>query len=93
MLSAVSASKQKRSREISTAEPRPTDRLTSAPSAISSARTAQSSVSIGFTRVAVRAKTVRIGPSAVTSMSWAWIAWVTRQPPSSVRHRPRQGTA
>ena len=41
----------------------------------------------------IRAKTEAIGPAIQHIMSWAWIAWAVKQPPSSVAHLPRHGTA
>src|SRR5262245_35896858 len=91
LLSAVRFSKQKRRRENSLIAPTVTDSVASEPSAMAREAAAQSSTSIVFTRVVVRAKTERGGPAIQHSRSWAWIACVVRVPPSSVFQRPRHG--
>ena len=62
MLSATRSWKQKRSREISSREPSVTESDASEPLAISHGERAQSSTSIGLTRVAAQANTSAHGP-------------------------------
>ena len=66
----VTFSKQKRMRAACRAEPSVALSETSEPSAISRLATAQSSTSIGLTRVALNADTAAAGPSSQNTRSW-----------------------
>src|SRR5262245_16047748 len=72
--SAEKASKWKRCRLISSGEPNVAEIVASEPSCISSDAAAQSSTSIGFTRVVVRQYTRRGDPTMYVSMSSACTA-------------------
>ena len=67
-----------------------TEEVAKAPFSKASESTAMSSVSLRFSRFEVRACTEAIGPRTSQSMSWMWMAWVVRQPPSSPSKVPRQ---
>lgn len=91
--SMVTCSKHHTNRLDSVAAPRVTFIDTSPPSSMRPTATAQSSVSISLTRVAVSARTSASGPPIQVSRSWMWIEWVSTDPPRSPFQVPRQGAS
>ena len=89
----VTRSKHQTSRLDSSAAPRVTFIDIRAPSAVRPIATAQSSVSTGFTRVAVSARTSTSGPPTQHSRSWLWIEWLSTEPPRSPAQVPRHGAS